>query len=434
MAEKPPNTYRIFVYGGSAAQGWPISDVSSVRILQSMLTERYPGVYFELNNMAFIAINSHLMLPIGEACAKMDPDLYIIYMGNNEFSGPFGLRSTLGFTQLPASVMKPLISLLVRMPNLRLWQIADSLTESQGLEATATGYGFPAISMEDPRIERTYTLYRANLERLCEAGYRGGANVALCTIGRNLKDWNQKYSEHRFDLSQEERDQWESLFQRGKYREEERDWQKALDPYQKAFAIDGTYSELAYRIARCYWNLESYDEAEKYFILAADSSRYFGSVTSRTNEIIVETGHALADKNVHLVDMARRFSERAPHGIPGAEFFCDCVHLNFEGNYEIASALFETISGFLPGWVKEKAQGTPATPSIEECEQWLNYTPERRLSDVEEELTRQADDKEAVERLEALKEQLKRQVEAQETPPPPAAPESPAPPQTPPPA
>ena len=88
--KKPENTYRIFIFGSSSARGEPDPAYSFSRILEIMLSEQYPGVNFEIINMAMTAINSHVVVKIAKDCAQYKPDLFVIYMGNNEVNGPYG--------------------------------------------------------------------------------------------------------------------------------------------------------------------------------------------------------------------------------------------------------------------------------------------------------------------------------------------------------
>ncbi len=89
-AEKPKGTYRIFVLGESAAMGDPDPAYAFSRYLEVMLLQRYPAVKFEVVNTGSVAINSHVLLPIAKGLAKEQPDLFIIYSGNNEVVGPYG--------------------------------------------------------------------------------------------------------------------------------------------------------------------------------------------------------------------------------------------------------------------------------------------------------------------------------------------------------
>jgi len=88
--KKAPGTYRIFVLGSSAAMGDPEPSFSFARILESMLRSAYPGTRFEVVNAAITAINSHIVRGIAEDCARLEPDLFIVYEGHNEVIGPFG--------------------------------------------------------------------------------------------------------------------------------------------------------------------------------------------------------------------------------------------------------------------------------------------------------------------------------------------------------
>ena len=90
VSAKPAGTIRIFVLGSSAAFGVPDPSFSFGRILEVMLGQRYPDVKFEVVNAAMAAINSHVVLDIARDCATHEPDLFVVYMGNNEVIGPYG--------------------------------------------------------------------------------------------------------------------------------------------------------------------------------------------------------------------------------------------------------------------------------------------------------------------------------------------------------
>src|ERR1700722_7488348 len=95
-AGKPANTTRVFVFGESAAFGDPQPAFGLPRMLEAMLSLRYPDRKFEVVNVAMTAINSHVILPIARDCARADGDIWVIYMGNNEFVGAFGASTVFG--------------------------------------------------------------------------------------------------------------------------------------------------------------------------------------------------------------------------------------------------------------------------------------------------------------------------------------------------
>ena len=77
---KSTNTFRIFVLGESAAMGDPLSNFGFSRMLDRLLQTRFPDRRFEVVNVAMTAINSHVILPIARDCARLDGDLWVIYM------------------------------------------------------------------------------------------------------------------------------------------------------------------------------------------------------------------------------------------------------------------------------------------------------------------------------------------------------------------
>src|SRR5262249_18999498 len=75
---KPASTVRLFVFGESAAFGDPQPEFGMPRLLQAMLSLRYPGTRFEVVNAAMTGINSHAILPIALDCARAEGDIWIL--------------------------------------------------------------------------------------------------------------------------------------------------------------------------------------------------------------------------------------------------------------------------------------------------------------------------------------------------------------------
>ena len=134
---KAPGTFRIFVFGESAAMGDPEPAYGAGRYLEMLLREKYPGTNFEVVNTAFTAINSHVIVPIARECAKRDADLWIIYMGNNEMVGPFGAATVFG-RQAPAL---PYVQLVAAIQRTRTGQLITELSRRLGHGASSTSWG-----------------------------------------------------------------------------------------------------------------------------------------------------------------------------------------------------------------------------------------------------------------------------------------------------
>ena len=87
---KDANSVRVFVLGESAAQGTPEPAFGFAAQLQAQLTAHYPGKKIEVLNLGITAINSHVVYEIARQLPPFEPDLFVVYMGNNEVIGPYG--------------------------------------------------------------------------------------------------------------------------------------------------------------------------------------------------------------------------------------------------------------------------------------------------------------------------------------------------------
>ncbi|MBN2234094.1 MAG: hypothetical protein JW706_03025, partial [Opitutales bacterium] len=185
---KEEGSYRIFVLGSSAAMGDPEASFSISRTLEVMLRHAYPEVRFEVVNAAITAVNSHVVRRIAADCARMDPDLFVVYEGNNEVIGPFGPSGVL----LPFVRSESGISLTVALRESRMGQVLRRLAakagSNGGLPEEWGGMGMfldQTISENDPRLERVRSLFAANLRSIIRSGRNGGADLLLCSVLTN---------------------------------------------------------------------------------------------------------------------------------------------------------------------------------------------------------------------------------------------------------
>ncbi|KKL83913.1 hypothetical protein LCGC14_1969950, partial [marine sediment metagenome] len=190
-AEKPAGTFRIFVLGGSAAQGTPSPPYGFGRILEVMLREQYPNASFEVVNAAMTAVNSHVVLPIARDCARRQPDLFVVYLGNNEVVGPFGAGTVFGgYSPSLAAVRASLwvkttrIGQLLQSGAAALAPAGASADEWRGMEMFLE----QQVGPDDPKLSAVRANFRRNLEDICDAGTGAGAKVVLATVAVNLKD------------------------------------------------------------------------------------------------------------------------------------------------------------------------------------------------------------------------------------------------------
>src|SRR5215212_2918917 len=162
--EKAAGTFRIFILGESAAAGTPDPAFGFARQLDLMLVEQYPAKRFEVINAAMRGIDSHIVRQIAAECARLSPDLFIIYMGNNELIG-LHAPSPEEF-QISANVQW--IRLQHAIKRTKLAQLGDSLLArmSKGGKAEEQDMEFfrrQRLAFDDPKREPVYLNYASNL-------------------------------------------------------------------------------------------------------------------------------------------------------------------------------------------------------------------------------------------------------------------------------
>jgi tetratricopeptide (TPR) repeat protein len=366
---KPERTCRVFILGSSAAQGWPDPAYSFWRILDLMLRDAYPGVRFEVYSAAHPGVNSHVMLPAARECAKVDPDIFVVYMGNNEVNGPFGAVNARGErTQWSL----PYIRARIALTDLRLLQMATGNSRKpwrSTLKAVEQ-----CFALEDPRLKVVTDHFAANLEDICGTAERCGAGLVLCTVGANQKDWWPHTSMHRPGLSQDELARWDQAFQAGVARQAEKNWAAATEAYDRALAIDGAHAELHYRLGQCRFALEEYDQARDHFRQAYERDAFHSRILPAVNAAIEQTAARHSQDTVRLARAAQDLAQESPRQIPGQEFFIDNCHLTFEGNYALAQSVFEQMQPLLARRMPEmRTAGAP--PPLDACRERLALTP-----------------------------------------------------------
>ncbi len=374
-AVKPDNTCRIFVLGASAAMGVPEPMFSFGRMLNLMLTNRYPGIHFEVITTAMAAINSHAVLPIAKDAARYDPDLFVIYLGNNEVTGPYGA----GTVFAPLADNLTVIRAAIAFKATRTGQLMTNLLNATDKDSTPKlwrgleMFRDRQIRADDPGLAVVYRHFQDNLEDIIGAGRRAGAAVVLCTVAANLKDNPPFASLHRPDLGETEKQQWNTTYTQGTAHERAGAYAQAIEQYLAAAEIDDSYADLQFRLGRCFWAQQRYEEAAERYEQARQWDTLRFRADSRINAIIRQVAKRQAG-GVYLADAVSAVAQHSPGQTPGEELFYEHVHLNFSGNYLVAQAILAQVEKALPERIK-KRQAKNAVPLSEaECARRLAYT------------------------------------------------------------
>ena len=376
-AEKKKDVFRIFVLGASAAKGTPEPAFCFGRFLELMLAAAYPEITFEIHTAAAVAINSHAVVEIAKACADHDPDMVIVYLGNNEVVGPYGAGTVFSPISSRLSVIRLALALKATRVGQLIENLIGSLSSAGGAPRVWKGMAMfldHQVRHDDPRLETVYSHFRKNLEDIRQTALAGGAQIIFCTVGSNLKDNPPFASRHRQGMAPSELEQWDALYYEGTGYEEAGNHASALEKYLAAAELDNSYADLQFRLGRCYWTLGDYPKAKAAYTMARDMDTLRFRADSRINEIIRHVAEDGSSDMIRLADAEAAIADRSPNGTAGAELFYEHVHLNFSGNYLLGLTLFSHINKLMPPRIAAKRSANGTALSEDDCTRLLAYT------------------------------------------------------------
>ena len=369
-AHKPPGTFRIFVFGESAAMGDPAQSFAPYRYLEMLLQEKYPGTNFEVINVAFTAINSHVILPIARECAAHEGDLWIIYMGNNEMVGPFGVTTVFG-TQAPSRSHVRLALALQRFRTGQCLMEVGRKLKSQGSRSFAEGgtamFLESQIAPDNPRKETVYRNFQQNLDDILHLGIDSGARVLLNTVAVNLKDCPPFASLTNSTLSSADRNRFDQLYPQAIDAAKQKEFAKAVDLFEKAAQLNSNFAAVQFSWGECLLAQTNLAGARQRFQLACDKDALPLRADSRINLASRAEGEKIGNKQLILFDTPTALAAGSESGLCGQEIFYEHVHFDLDGRYRLGRAWAEQIEALLP-------RTTNSWPSQTPCDEMLGLS------------------------------------------------------------
>ncbi|HEY8994058.1 MAG TPA: hypothetical protein VIM71_05315 [Lacunisphaera sp.] len=377
-ARKPSGTVRIVVLGESAAQGIPAPAFAFAPQLRALLRARYPDKTIELINTGVVAINSHVVYQIARDLAGFEPDLYVVYMGNNEVVGPYGP----GCSYLSQMWPRWLIRLNVTLRGSRTGQLLSAITAklaSRGAAAPEWGgmamFMDHAVRGDDPRLETVYRNYEANLRDIVRVAEGAGTPTVICTVVSNLKDSPPFLSLPRADQTDAERASWQRAFAEGRLAWKLGENDTARAQLEEAWRLDPGYADTAFMLGTLEQQAGHAAAARKYFLAAQQWDALRFRPSPRLNEIARQVARDFS--SVTLVDAALELgSDPLSAGdMVGRDLMFEHVHPDWEGNQRIARLMADGIERAL--FAGRPGRGTWLDP--EQIAAAIGYTPVERF-------------------------------------------------------
>jgi len=342
--EKSPNSYRIFCLGGSTTAGFPYEfNATFPSLLKDRLDALFPQKYIEVINVGISAINSYSVLDFTRELVKYEPDLFLIYMGHNEFYGALGIGSTqqigrnrnwvLFYMQLQKVRLFNLLRQVIGSVGKKFQRSAGNQLQSQTLMAQAVKNKYIGLDSEEYRIAKDY--FEKNLEEIIRTVKRSGAYVIVSTLVSNLADQEPFSQQFSTALKVSQKSDWQTFFNKGYPLEMSGNLQEAITQYKKAENIDPMPAMLQFRMGKCLQKLGNVEMAKEKYVLAKDFDLLRFRASSEFNKIIRRIGSI---NHVPVVEMEPVFAPYCQDQILDSNLFTDHLHPNFEGYFWMANA------------------------------------------------------------------------------------------------
>jgi tetratricopeptide (TPR) repeat protein len=352
-AHKPPNTFRIVVLGESAAQGVPVPSFAFAQQLRALLRSRYPGREFEVLDTGIVAVNSHVIYQITRDMARVEPDLFLVYAGNNEVVGPYGPGCAYLSQMPPLWVIRA--SVFVR--STRTGQLFSSLISRVASRSShpAEWGGMSmfvdnAVAGDDPRLGAVYANFAANLRGIIAAASGAGAKTVLCTVVANLKDCPPLLSKHSAGLTDKQLASWKAAYDGGRLAWMLGDDGEARTALEESVRVDPQYADAHFMLGSIDFRSGDTASARRHF---ADSL-HLDALRFRPDPAINGAIRDVAAKGgpgVTLLDLAMALgsdpASQAP--ISGRELLFEHVHFDWPGNYRVARMMARSCAASLFG-------------------------------------------------------------------------------------
>lgn len=313
--EKQPNTFRVFVLGGSSAAGYPFMPLGSFsRYLRLRLEQNYPTKNIEIVNLSLTAVNSYTIRDLIPDVLDQDADLILIYAGHNEYYGALGAgsmeslgksRAVVNFvlslnkfktTQLVRNILKNIITIFASEDKTKSGTLMSRMAQNQEI-----GLGSDTYSLGIDQFE-------GNLTDIIELVREKNVPIIISTLASNIKDQIPFVSKKDNELED---------------------------------------ARTIYKYARNEYQNLNYEKADSLFRLAKDLDQLRFRAPEEINRIIKNLGDKF---NIPIVNTDSILSHNSTNGIIGNNLMTDHLHLTLEGYQELGKLFYNKIanSNLLP--------------------------------------------------------------------------------------
>ena len=313
--------------------------------LRRALGKAAPG-RFEVINASGMSFGSHRVRDVLKDVVLFEPDLVIIYSGNNEYVE----QNVLPEIKTPPAVMEKIGSLfnqtdIYRAIRLGLFKVTPRVFESRIKQDITDIRSNPNVNRGDiGRSQHTDTPilanYRNNITAMKELLVQQGVKVIFCTVPVDIGGWLPDSGLPQFaDDAAAQRwlelvDMRDEAFKRG-------DVAREAEYMRKILEITPSDPGMRFNFGKTLWMLGKYEASHQELVKAKDLDYRPTRALSSFNEVIRST----VDENrgVYLADLDGMVKEKYLQG-QAKGIFLDYCHLTETGNKLVAQWLLPTMA------------------------------------------------------------------------------------------
>jgi lysophospholipase L1-like esterase len=278
--QKPQNSFRIVIQGGSTAAGFPYGRFGSLTgMLQQRVKRLYPDKNIEIISTAMASVNSYTLRDTVDEIIQIQPDLVLIYAGQSQ--------------TLMAKVAKE-----------------------------------KNIAITSPLYQAGISQFEDNLRSILSAYQKANINVLISSLVSNEVDQPPVSSDKNADISA-----LQQAFTSGQFKQATILGKTAINRYPYS-------AEAYYLLAKSLLNVGQLESAKKHFVRANDLDLLRFRAPSEFNQIIRQLSHQY---KATLVDSQTYIRQHTKSGLIGHQVMFEHLHPNKKGYFLLAEAFIQTI-------------------------------------------------------------------------------------------
>lgn len=345
--KKQKNTKRIFCLGESTMAGFPFEfHATAPGFLRDRIQTLLPQYNVEVINVGLSAVSSFVVLDFLNELLDYEPDLFIVYVGHNEFYGAYGVGSTVAMkggpwmTRLTLSLLKFKTFVLLR----DVYAGILKLFSSPAGELTGSMMGQMAanktIAINSTPYNDAKDIYKQNLTKLIESTRSKNVPILFSSLVSNWKDQAPFVNVFAATTSEGQKLEWQRLLGEGDTAVAHHQISLAKEKYEASCKIDTLAAAAFFKLGNALYSLQRFDEARHAFLRAKDLDALRFRATEEFQQTLIGTCNQFG-VSIARVDSA--YVLQSPHGIVGNELIMEHLHPNIEGYFLMGKVIANVV-------------------------------------------------------------------------------------------